>query len=198
MNTFLEQTDTKVNEVKEKAEEEGKVTTPPKETGTSPNDTQGGLLDLNIPTNTPTVPGTTVNPEDPSKPMVPGTNPQPAVGPGQPPPQGQIPGVVPSNPPIAPPDPQQPPPATPPPSYTPYTQNMSTGYQPQEWGSLPQRPLFDINEGKLVAPMVLPAENAGQDTWEQWLEKYFARGGTEAGLLNMIAGPTATKGSGLI
>jgi len=80
----------------------------------------------------------------------------------------------------------------------PYAQDMSTNYNPVEFGSKPQKQLFNINGPKLQAPMVKPANNAGQDTWEQWLKKYFAKGGTEAGLLNMIAGPTATKGSGLI
>ena len=79
-----------------------------------------------------------------------------------------------------------------------FQQDTSTRYQQPQYAAPTQKSLFDVNNGGLRAPMVLPAENAGQDTWEQWLEKYFAQGGFEQGLLTMIAGPTGSKGSGLI
>lgn len=68
---------------------------------------------------------------------------------------------------------------------TPYEQPMGTNYTPFTLGPVEQKPLFETYIPKLLAPEVLPADNSGQPTFEQWKQTYEDQGGSIRGLLGL-------------
>ena len=73
-------------------------------------------------------------------------------------------------------------------------QNMETRYQKPTYDPVEQRPLLEVEPRGLRPPMITPADNSGQPSYEEWLQDYLAQPGTQEGLLPMIAGKRTNGG----
>ena len=75
-----------------------------------------------------------------------------------------------------------------------FAQDTSTKYEKPVYDAVTQKPLLQGQQTQLQAPMVKPAANSGQDSFEEWYEDYIKSDKVQNGLLPMIAPKRKSRG----
>jgi hypothetical protein len=68
------------------------------------------------------------------------------------------------------------------------------GYETPDYGTVEQAPLFNVPPRTMSPPMVTPAANSGQPSYEEWLQDYMKSQEAQEGLLASIEGKRVTGG----
>jgi hypothetical protein len=72
------------------------------------------------------------------------------------------------------------------PGIIPFVTRNDPFYDPYNLPEVTQKDLFEPYVPQLLAPLVLPAENANQDTFKEWLARYIAEGGDVDAVLGLM------------